>query len=51
MPSKNPPPQGGVAKPPDPMTIALMPAMISEKSSILFARANFRLTRSQRRGI
>jgi hypothetical protein len=35
MPSKNPPPQGGVAKPPDPMTIALMPAMISEKSSTM----------------
>ncbi|MFM2011387.1 MAG: hypothetical protein RLZZ396_171, partial [Planctomycetota bacterium] len=27
------------------------PAMISEKSSTLFALANIRLTRSQRRGI
>jgi hypothetical protein len=39
------------SKAPNPMTIALVPAMISEKSSTLFAKANFRLTRSQRRGI
>ena len=30
---------------------ALVPTMISEKSSTLFAPANIRLTRSQRRGI
>jgi len=30
---------------------ALAPTMISEKSSTLFALANIRLTRSQRRGI